>query len=457
MTATPASLICLILCLSANALAAKKLTTQPYPGRVSVEVLGKTPKISIILGENLNLQAIAFSPDYTRCAVPVEADDWHLEINGQIASKKYHEIAPGSVVFSPDGQRLAFVARREDHWRMVVDGKEGAPADLVGVPVFSADSRHVAWVVRTEATWRVFQDFGETAKGEDMYERPRFSPAGGQAYSVVRAGNRETLYYGTDGLTNFPSIRDFDVQADRLLLVTSETPRPPSRKLRGYRHWSSGYHPPSLPGEVMVRAGRFVGGPYDRVAGAILAPRGTNFAYCAYRDKKEFVVVNGVEQKHYPGISGQKGIMELPVFSPDGQRLAYAASEGKGKQFLVIDGLEGERFDSIGDGSLVFSPDSKRFAYLAQRGRKAFWVLDGIPGPEIATILLMNSELSGTFSPDSQHFVTALPFTVDGQAFESPHFGLRRPIFIHATRFRFPGWNFAEKRGEILKIEADLP
>ena len=41
-----------------------------------------------------------------------------------------------------------------------------------------------------------------------------------------------------------------------------------------------------------------------------------------------------------------------------------------GKWLVVVDGVEGKKYDAVVAGSSVFSPDSKRVAYGAERGGK---------------------------------------------------------------------------------------
>jgi len=87
------------------------------------------------------------------------------------------------------------------------------------------------------------------------------------------------------------------------------------------------------------------------------------------------VVVDGAEGKEYDGFA-------VLIFSPDGQRVAYAAGRG-GKWLLVVDGVEGKEYNRLGKGSLIFSPDGRRVAYMAGRGEKPFVVVDGVEGKEI--------------------------------------------------------------------------
>ena len=57
-------------------------------------------------------------------------------------------VLDGSIVFSPDGRRVGFAALRDDRWRVVVDGTEGPPYAGVSSdpPAFSPDSQRVAYV-----------------------------------------------------------------------------------------------------------------------------------------------------------------------------------------------------------------------------------------------------------------------------------------------------------------------
>jgi hypothetical protein len=53
-----------------------------------------------------------------------------------------------ALVISPDGKRVAYMSKRGDKWRVVVDGLEGKEYDGImrDSAVFSPDSRRVAYV-----------------------------------------------------------------------------------------------------------------------------------------------------------------------------------------------------------------------------------------------------------------------------------------------------------------------
>jgi len=119
--------------------------------------------------------------------------------------------------------------------------------------------------------------------------------------------------------------------------------------------------------------------------------------YVAINDTKWFIVVNEEEGKLYDDI-----LKYTPIFSPNGKRIAYAASEGNGL-FVVVDGTEAKRYHSILKHSIAFSPDSKRVAYVAREGDKWFIVVDGKEGKRYDDIL----KYSPVFSPDSKRVAYA--------------------------------------------------
>jgi hypothetical protein len=102
-----------------------------------------------------------------------------------------------------------------------------------------------------------------------------------------------------------------------------------------------------------------------------ISPDNKRVAYAARVGTKQFVVVDGNEEKPYDAIL--PGTLN---FSSDSQRVAYAARVGA-KQLVVVDGKEERHYDSILEGTLIFSPDSQRVAYAVQERTKRFVVVDG--------------------------------------------------------------------------------
>ena len=109
------------------------------------------------------------------------------------------------------------------------------------------------------------------------------------------------------------------------------------------------------------------GKEYEGIGGMSLkfSPHSERVAYAAKVGSKQFVVVDGKEQKQYDGVG-------LLTFSPQGNHIAYAAKRGD-KWLVVIDGKEEKQYDIVYRGGVVFdSPDSLH--YLAQRGNSIYLV-----------------------------------------------------------------------------------
>jgi hypothetical protein len=123
----------------------------------------------------------------------------------------------------------------------------------------------------------------------------------------------------------------------------------------------------------------------------VVSPDSKRVAYTVSREGKEFVVIDGVEGKEYDKIKQQ-----TLVFSPDSKRIACVAQSGK-KWFVVVDDVKGKEYEYDIDGAIGFSPNSKRVAYVARIISEWYIVVvDGVEERE--------SEEHETFcfSPDSK-------------------------------------------------------
>jgi len=131
---------------------------------------------------------------------------------------------------------------------------------------------------------------------------------------------------------------------------------------------------------------------------------GEHFAYSVQKDNKQFLVIDGVEQKEYEKASSL-------LFSSNGERLAYAVSQGE-DAFVVLDGEElkhypaklfvdkdGRSISSLLDKTFIFSPDSQHFAYGVSAKLSQFMVLDGVEQKRYKQV---SQDIA--FSPDSKHF-----------------------------------------------------
>jgi hypothetical protein len=81
------------------------------------------------------------------------------------------------------------------------------------------------------------------------------------------------------------------------------------------------------------------------------------------------VVVDGKPQEAF-------SMVGLPVFSPDGKTVTYAADDGD-KQYIVIGDLKVEVSGRVGDP--VFSPDGRKVGYGARIGHELRWIVLDLP------------------------------------------------------------------------------
>ncbi len=177
----------------------------------------------------------------------------------------------------------------------------------------------------------------------------------------------------------------------------------------------------------------------------VTSPDGSRIAYVVKRDGKQLVIVDGFPGVAYDAVwtglnvdgvttTVWKDFPGGPVFSADSRHVAYQAFRDK-QSFLVVDGEEGPRWDSIQgfaiapraarvayvglrdhrlrvvvDGKeigshpyiaprLVFSPDGGRLAYVVKDGGAFTVFVDGRPGAPYAEILPPGP----VFSPDGTH------------------------------------------------------
>ncbi len=335
-----------------------------------------------------------FSPDGKRFMyAAVQNGKWLIVVDGT-ESRVYDALYLG-YVFSPDSRRTAFLAIQGEEFGMkkfvpVIDGIEGPEYDEIGLfpnyfkpdtyngggvmiggqhlmvaseverehPItdgpdrvfdalwvgFSPDGRHVAYNAKRQGTWKVVLDGLE--KGN--YER-----------TVPFGGLDQRLFFGPDGKRVAYAAR----RGGKWFAVIDDVEGPPYDFVEG------------------LFGGRF-------------SPDGRRVAYTAMRDRKWFVIIDGVEGKGYERVAP-------PYFSPDGKVVYFAYQNNQA--FLVVNGAE----DLIGPDSwtafphLVFSPDGQRRAYAVPGSQKWRMIVDGQASKEYYSMS------DPRFSPDGRHVAFA--------------------------------------------------
>jgi len=316
-----------------------------------------------------------FSPDSKRVAYGAKEGDKYFVVVDGVEGKKYD--GAGAPVFSPDSSRVAYGAIADSKYLVVLDEQEGKHYDGVSDPVFSPDSKRLAYVAKEGDTWFIVLD-QEEGKKYDGLIAPTFSPDSKRlAYRAqvdsewfVVVDGKEEKKYG--GMPDAPII--FSPDSTRLAYGVSYGIEQASRIYwKGGKRWDVAKW--TFPG-FMVVDGK-VGKLYAHIAFASVtfSPDSKRLAYGAQpprSDKGWFLVVDGKEQRIYEDIGP-------PAFSPDSKLVAYGAGLGD-KQFVVLDGKEGKRYDlvlAIGSGRVTFDSDDSLY-YLAMSGNSIYSVHERI-------------------------------------------------------------------------------
>jgi Tol biopolymer transport system component len=365
----------------------------------------------------------AISRDQKHIAYTVKANDGEFVMLNGVAGKTYTSIPrvalseagiKGQIRFSPDGNRVAYVAGRGKKFLVVVDGKEGAEYDRisVGVPSFSPDSRRISYFAeRGGKTFAVVD--GTESKPFDFAssDAPIFSPDSRRVIYMARRDKQtyvvidgrevfESEYVGGPRFSKTGKRMVYTVaRQDQWLVVTN------GKQGKSYNGLGNNIEFSDDEKHVLYRANTPAGQlivvdeveteprPVIEENSYGFSPNGQRVAYIGwdYRDE-QYVVVDNKKGQLYEDVN-------KPVFSPDSKHVVYAAWRA-GKEFVVTDGVEGEAFDEVND-YFRFSPDGKRMVYFAKRGAQQFLVVDGVAKP-------YDEIIDFKFSPDSKRlFVEA--------------------------------------------------
>ena len=300
-------------------------------------------------------------------------------------------VAGPTIVFSPDYRHMAYIASKEKRYVVVVDGKSGGDFKWVGAPVFSADGAHVAHRGEEEGrSWIVLD--GAKQKEHKGASDPVFLPGGGVTYVAAEEADMLRVWHlvrnGTMGPRHEGNAFSIRISPDgKRVVVGQSIVEQKTRPTAGGEYlWSA-----DLFQMVDCNPDESVSRGYDVMDAPVLSADGRRLAYRAadatwvIRERvaektelKEFIVLDGEEKwKGWDGLG-------TPEFSPDGRHVACPAQKGS-KWFLLVDGeRRWEGYDRL--FGLTFSPDGARIAGIAAAGNEIFVVIDGKRGPAFAAV-----------------------------------------------------------------------
>jgi hypothetical protein len=317
------------------------------------------------------LETIRFSEDSKHLVYAAKIDSGWVIVVDSVRSRPWAGI--GEVLFSAD-QRLAYVANDSGRWRVI---HEGAPSPLFeavmqGSLTFSPDGRRLAFVVAEGDGFRTVLD-GELGPLYQAIGALRFDTEGKRLAYVAKREGEQYLSLNEKLLGPFLALADFTLGPDGRLgmLVRGEDgwhAAVDDRESEAFDnietiHFSpAGRHAYAAQIDSLwfvVRDGER--GPGYTSLGEIVFAR-ESLIYQARLGKEAFVVVDGIRG---PAL---KWVGRFAI-SSDGTRFAYLGQRW-GESISVFHDGAVHAVPAALDGTLVLSDDGRRWACLALSGAR---------------------------------------------------------------------------------------
>jgi hypothetical protein len=142
-----------------------------------------------------------FSPDGKHLAFFARVGTkWHAVIDGRL-EMEYDSIATWAPVYSTDNAQYGYTAKRDDKWRLVINGQEvGRTYDAVGEIIFSHDGKHFACEVKDDGKWYVVLDNRVLGPHQGLIGHSlAFGPNNMLVYIVKNEAGMNYVVNGNDG------------------------------------------------------------------------------------------------------------------------------------------------------------------------------------------------------------------------------------------------------------------
>jgi Tol biopolymer transport system component len=249
-----------------------------------------------------------------------------------------------SPVFAPKGHSMAYKARTDMSWSMIVDGKnQGGTYTAMGMPVWNPEGKSLAFRGVIGPSQECIVIDGKKGETYEVVSDPVWSPDGKQVAFTAQKGSDNFIMMGGKALEPFTS-------------VGPPTWAPDGTKV-AYGALGSG--------QWMMVVGDKKGRPdYDMVGLAVWSPDSKHVAFSAQWKYKAIVVIDDGKNEMFDAT-------EPPVWSADSTKCAYAAQKD-GKWYVVAAYKRFDPYDRILTRPF-FSPDGKKVAFGAQKGNDLVW------------------------------------------------------------------------------------
>ena len=353
---------------------------------------------------NLVFQPHGDSIAYSACS---EKKKCRLFIDEKAQGAEYEDIS--RPLYSSDGKRLAYFAKRDKIWIAIVDGKQTGPdLETFGYWGFSGDASHfysAAWV-KGAKKWSYLVDGAEGPGFEAISPISFSSDSKHFAYSGADAhpGFKKQKTSGTVVLDGKP-LASYEGKglagSWTAFSGTSES------MATGPRDFDPDFHGVSNPGldangnliyaarrdkgDVVVMQGDQAGPSFDDiVSGIAYTDDGAHFAYVARRGNSLVEVRTTQTGSTFPTSAQVDGVSWIEL-STDGAHMAYelvrggryfkAGVSGRARRTVVVDGQLGKEYNALGISPVRFSKDRGHY-YFGVEGAEAKRVLIVVDGQE---------------------------------------------------------------------------
>ncbi len=278
-----------------------------------------------------------------------EGGIWNVVLDEEIIGQ--YDFA-SEFIFSPNGNDFAYVARKEGSSFIVLNGKRMTEYDMVRRPVFSSDGSQFAYIAEKNAKQFVVLNGEEKEKYSRVVDFQFSSDNTKYGYWGEEIGAHDEFFIV------FNNQKTYSDKSPEFFQISPDGKEIVYRKI--YSYWDE-------QGPTVVRNEKEYPGSFF-----CFSPDGSRFGRRVIKDGVNTIFVDDSEIGRYSEPTG------CPVFSPDNKKFAYVGHEYKhdirGRR-LFINGIPQQKYDYI--RVLQWSPNSQYLANIAIEGGKRYIVLAG--------------------------------------------------------------------------------
>jgi WD40 repeat protein len=311
---------------------------------------------------------IVLSPDGAHTAYAGgDSSTGHVSTYAMVDGKKSLDYLDCSgFLFSADSKHLAYLATASNQKVVVVlDGRESDAHDAVDASTlkFSPDGTRLAYVVTDQGSQHAVVD-GKVGPASGLIDGRsfQFSPDG-QHYRYKIRGNSGAWTVVMDDLPSSAT------PAPSELVTTADGRHSAAVVIKDFES--------SVQSAQVLLDGKPVGGTFSRVDQLQICADGTRVAFIANYPP------DAGKPLTYAVLGGSDGVRDGPgarriervLLSPDGQHVAYAATEEGTNHYVVVDAFRGPAYEQVFPGltdrfeGLQFRPDGS-LEFLAVMDKK---------------------------------------------------------------------------------------